>query len=152
MKALHGSLEWLDHRAKQLHPGSTLRKTTGREVPLPLSHWHRNGWLLQDDSLNVQFIVESNFWLAVLSTVTHLVNDPKTKGVDNAVLTSEIRFEIELCSVQESRFCLWTYDGRRRVERRHRRREIQFYLERKAALIQGVMVWGTFSCHNTSLH
>lgn len=46
----------------------------------------------------------------------------------------------------ESRFCLWAHDGRRRVRRRRgERREVQYCLERETALTRGVTVWGAIA-------
>lgn len=43
----------------------------------------------------------------------------------------------------ESRFCLWAHDGRRRVRRmRGERKNPTLFVERNTALTQGVMIWG----------
>ena len=49
----------------------------------------------------------------------------------------------------ESRFCLWAHDGRRRVRRmRGERKNSTFFVERNTALTQGVMIWGAI-CHGS---
>lgn len=49
----------------------------------------------------------------------------------------------------ESRFCLWSHDGRRRVRRlRGERNNMQYAVERHTAITPGVMVWGAI-CHGS---
>lgn len=51
----------------------------------------------------------------------------------------------------ESRFCLWAHDGRRRVRRlRGERRNLDLALQRHTALTPGVMVWGAISYNSRS--
>lgn len=49
----------------------------------------------------------------------------------------------------ESRFCLWVHDGRKRVRRfRGERRNPDFFVERHTARTPGLMVWGAI-CHGS---
>jgi hypothetical protein len=51
----------------------------------------------------------------------------------------------------ESRFCLWQFDGRLRVRRpRGQRLNLQFALRRHSGLTPGVMVWGAIQFRSRS--
>ena len=100
------------------------------------SQWHR-------------YIVENSFGMRSYRPFCCLPLTPRHRASRLEWCRERVNWRQEwqqIVFTDESRFCLWANDGRRRVRRfRGERRNMDFALPRHTALTQGVMIWGAIT-------